>query len=582
MEQLDLLRSSDPEKFKQSMEAMGITMPNGETANAASSSEDIVRAVMQMRSEASGNDIPSDIKISTGNQQQPKGIHITPTPAFAYKTRRLKDNMKVFINITDHEQVDEPAIKKKLNEEGEEVEGMNIPMSVGPPRLDQDKKGSPCTVYDIIVNPIVTKECKDDVTGKYREFICQLGIQYLEQKYKDDLDKRYKLPKLNYMGKNVESQYIKDKKNMPTIEEVSSKPSNSNKSKQKKVEEVANITEVDLPYSINWLIDPYLDSNDTLITELNELYNINTITENKTLKKILYQHDVATYIDPIVDPPSKSKALILSAGLKGLNNSIPDIQISTSPFKLFVKLYGYKPLTVYLPTAILPSQCSYCVLDPWEDGNSSLELRIVLPLDPRDISECGPDVGSKAWLMSNALTEENINPYDLRQKTESYQIGDDIKPEDSNEFAEDKFHIKLPDGVDQYTGIPMDGEDLHANKKDILDDDVELPEDRFHKKDASSSYYINQREKAKQDKWDKYNKEKEERVEDPNVEYIDVDDFKPGGKYGGSKQVDKAAEQLNVEQSEQYRKAAEVLASTAEKIQLDTVPSSTLWTELLD
>ena len=35
-------------------------------------------------------------------------------------------------------------------------------------------------------------------------------------------------------------------------------------------------------------------------------------------------------------------------------------------------------------------------------------------------------------------------------------------------------------------------------------DDWELPEDRFHKKDAGSSYLLSQREQAKKDKWEKY------------------------------------------------------------------------------
>lgn len=38
------------------------------------------------------------------------------------------------------------------------------------------------------------------------------------------------------------------------------------------------------------------------------------------------------------------------------------------------------------------------------------------------------------------------------------------------------------------------------------DEEEVLAEDRFHSKDASSSYLISQREQAKKDKWDKYNK----------------------------------------------------------------------------
>lgn len=68
-------------------------------------------------------------------------------------------------------------MKKKLNEEGEEVEGMNIPLSVGPVRNGKDKSGVDCTIYDVIVNPQVVQDVLNDPTGKHRDFICQLAIQ---------------------------------------------------------------------------------------------------------------------------------------------------------------------------------------------------------------------------------------------------------------------------------------------------------------------------------------------------------------------------------------------------------------------
>ena len=33
-----------------------------------------------------------------------------------------------------------------------QVEGLNIPMSVGPPWVDKDKTGEECIVYDVIIN----------------------------------------------------------------------------------------------------------------------------------------------------------------------------------------------------------------------------------------------------------------------------------------------------------------------------------------------------------------------------------------------------------------------------------------------
>lgn len=41
-----------------------------------------------------------------------------------------------------------------------QVEGLNIPMSVGPPTVDKDNKGEECIVYDVIINPKVLSKTK--------------------------------------------------------------------------------------------------------------------------------------------------------------------------------------------------------------------------------------------------------------------------------------------------------------------------------------------------------------------------------------------------------------------------------------
>lgn len=42
--------------------------------------------------------------------------------------------------------------------------------------------GDPCVVFDCIVNPEVIKDCKEDRTGSFRHFVCELAIQYVETK----------------------------------------------------------------------------------------------------------------------------------------------------------------------------------------------------------------------------------------------------------------------------------------------------------------------------------------------------------------------------------------------------------------
>ena len=56
----------------------------------------------------------------------------------------------------------------------------------------------------------------------------------------------------------------------------------------------------------------------------------------------------------------------------------------------------------------------------------------------------------------------------------------------SDAFPEDRFHIKLPADVDQYSGAPLAVTDL--------------PEDKFHRNDAGSAHYISQREESAREK----------------------------------------------------------------------------------
>jgi hypothetical protein len=159
-------------------------------------------------------------------------------------------------------------MKKKLDDNGEEIEGMNIPLSVGPKRQGEDKNGVSCSIYDIIVNPKVLRDILDDITGKHKDFICALAIQSIEQKYNENLDKRYKLPKLKYMsdksslGNNndddnnvnngkyqVATQYIQDRKGIPKIEEVSDRR-NTSTSSNKNIKKADNTNKTNVPVRI--------------------------------------------------------------------------------------------------------------------------------------------------------------------------------------------------------------------------------------------------------------------------------------------------------------------------------------------
>jgi len=462
---------------------------------------------------------------------QPKGITITPTAGFSFKTTRVSDGLKVFINMAQHELVDEPAIKKKLDDKGEEVEGMNIPMSVGQPHYSEDKKGAKCVVYDIIVNPVVVTEASADKTGKYRDFICQLGMQYLEQKYKEELDKRYKLPKLKYMGSEIATQVIQDRKSMPKIEEVSSKTNKSAAkpaAKTQATKAVAEVPDRDLEYTVSWLVDKEAGEG---VGALHYTPGTTELLPDRYANSP-YEFQVLEYLAPIHQPTPNTAAIVVSADVPSYELNIPSVQISISPYKVTMKLPGHRKVTVHLACVVQPSMSYYTLRRPYEGCLSSVQVQVVLLVDHADWAETA-DAGSKAWLLSQALSGSDSagaeeNPYGISataSKTRTATSTAADEDDDDERLAEDKFHLSLPDDVDPYTGIRMEGDDPFSKPRNAKvkpspkpaapapapvreesTEEQELPEDRFHKKDASSAYLINQREQAKKDKWAKHEK----------------------------------------------------------------------------
>mmetsp|Transcript_27813 Transcript_27813/g.58854 ORF Transcript_27813/g.58854 Transcript_27813/m.58854 type:complete len:440 (-) Transcript_27813:66-1385(-) len=143
------------------------------------------------------------------------GITVRPEPGFVVKTRDTASGGKVFLNIVHDPNVESPHMKSFAELEGEE--GCRVPLSVGTPVEDSDKKGEPCVTYDIVANPDVVAECGR--TPNFRETVIQLCISAIAQKYKVELDQRYKLPKMTYKGSTVQLQRIR-KKNSSQIQEV--------------------------------------------------------------------------------------------------------------------------------------------------------------------------------------------------------------------------------------------------------------------------------------------------------------------------------------------------------------------------
>jgi len=138
-----------------------------------------------------------------------EGITVQPTPGFVVKTRDLNSGMKTFLNVTCNEHIEAPHVKSLVELEGEE--GVRVPLSVGTPVEDFDKKLELCVTYDLIAAPSVLQECADSL--QMRDSVVQLCIAAVAQKYKIELDSRYKVPKMRYKGSTVQYQRIRLKKN---------------------------------------------------------------------------------------------------------------------------------------------------------------------------------------------------------------------------------------------------------------------------------------------------------------------------------------------------------------------------------
>ena len=162
-----------------------------------------------------------------------------------------------------------------------------------------------------------------DKTGQYRDFVCQLGIQCLEHKYKDVVDKRYKLPKLKYMGATVQSQYIQDRKKMPKIEEVKSEQSLKGPPKGP-VSKPIEVVEKDLPFRLQYLQLGSLNSPDCnnsitlqhLEKLLHEYKPEDDEEENSTLKRIPIEVQPTEYTEPTIVPEQSVVAVLLSAEVR--------------------------------------------------------------------------------------------------------------------------------------------------------------------------------------------------------------------------------------------------------------------------
>eukprot|EP00357_Protocruzia_adherens_P034438 CAMPEP_0115016558 /NCGR_PEP_ID=MMETSP0216-20121206/27519_1 /TAXON_ID=223996 /ORGANISM="Protocruzia adherens, Strain Boccale" /LENGTH=329 /DNA_ID=CAMNT_0002387059 /DNA_START=100 /DNA_END=1089 /DNA_ORIENTATION=- len=168
-----------------------------------------------------------------GEMDEEGGIIVTPKPGFVVKTTE-KSGQKVFLNMVTHKLVDPPENKPLPDSE---ENGIRVPLSLGDPREDFDKKGGICRVFDVIWNPETLKSAQED--NVFRQLLVELSFAQINQKHKVELSLDYKVIKLRYKGKSISQQRIRGKKG-PKIQEMGSVLNENYKEEEAKVKEIAS------------------------------------------------------------------------------------------------------------------------------------------------------------------------------------------------------------------------------------------------------------------------------------------------------------------------------------------------------
>ncbi|KAJ3406964.1 PIH1 domain-containing protein 1 [Chytridiales sp. JEL 0842] len=156
----------------------------------------------------------------------PAMMQITPTPGFVIKTslgsakEDWPEGLKVFINVCHSSDVPPPPTGdyeevRRAVSEGDNVR-FKVPMSLAGPRVDKDKAGKLCLVFESCINTDPLK--RTEIDADFKLFLVQLVFEWIEAKHEISLVKEFSLPKLR--SKGLLSTHTIRRSNKPIIAEV--------------------------------------------------------------------------------------------------------------------------------------------------------------------------------------------------------------------------------------------------------------------------------------------------------------------------------------------------------------------------
>mmetsp|Transcript_33394 Transcript_33394/g.67382 ORF Transcript_33394/g.67382 Transcript_33394/m.67382 type:complete len:460 (-) Transcript_33394:1347-2726(-) len=427
------------------------------------------------------NELKAD---GSGVSARDDGILIQPQPGYVIKTKRELVGpslspfppQKLFINVCTHDAIAVPAIKKRLDGDGKEIEGMNVPVSVGPFRETRDKAGREALSCDCVVNPTVLEADASEKFGfgVHRDFLCQFVMQCIEQKSSSSgggsckIDRKYTLPRLSYQGwvdpltgENVDKesenaevakQMVRDVSKRPSIQEVGESNETASDALCQHVKK--SVSDAAMKPSTEKPADVPAPSKAIPIAISIGTRNGNTLPLFDFLKGFnAARGDDELRVEPYLSPGDSSDSGLFSSQLLrfplllhsdeassvqltcDLKSAKPGtIRLVLSAYAMEITAEGYKRTECIFPFIVESSMC-----DARYDANTSV-LAINLSL----LSYDGPDVGSHPWMLQRGLSSKNKEASSpQRQKADvKVEVNNNDSEEDDDVYPEDRFHAQ--------------------------------------------------------------------------------------------------------------------------------------------
>ncbi|ETN11582.1 hypothetical protein PPTG_10421 [Phytophthora nicotianae INRA-310] len=477
---LDNLEKTDPESYNQFIATMQSQMQAaglGPEGSAGAPQSDADAALFDMlkssagarggAADANSTDFkprfPGDkVMGEDGLKATPEGMYIDVKPGFVMKMTDVKSKKKVFVNVVYADEIQAFSEKKKLDDEGKEQEGIHVPLSLGAPHEVKDKKGVSSLAFDVAVNTKVVEDCQVDKTGAFRNFVCELAIEYIDQKYKIKLDDRYKLPRLTYRGELPPPKHYIRKTQAPIIQEVAAnKATVLKKTGKAKSAAKKTVTASNAPKTATAKYDMFEERNDS----------------RKVCSRLPSVSKDSTPLSPEVLEQAGDR-LVVSIQFQNKIKAASDIGLELHAELLSVKAATHHDLDIFLPYPVDLDSSKLCL------DQSRNTMEIAFRID-KSWNNVGPDCGSAPWLLARALNEENeAQGGDKEGRTTATSR----KPKSLVEM----FHLaNAAESNDRSLGSGLTSKT--TPRWDPVLEDEELPEDRFHRKDMMSMHILEQR-----------------------------------------------------------------------------------------